>query len=243
MSDRSPTYYLAPECAEGPEASTPYSNLSQHEEWLGVPQVRVTVIEDATGSDYSGGTHTRSNYEVMFADPELRPHLIDLYGSHGTYGLAYRGTWDELRADPEREALRDAIAALTNYPILDDDHHSRMEADNEDAAWDEHGRGDFRKVLTRVMDELDPDHEHDLDETPDATIDELWRDGCEWLNVNGGGGCVHESCGVHFYTREWADKATSLGRDLGPEWARARRAELNQTLHALALATRVPESE
>ena len=240
----SATYYMAPECAEDPEACASYGNLHPSmETWRGVPQVLVTVIDDATGSDYSGGTHTRSNYEVMLADPDMRPHLIDLHGNHGTYGLAYRGTWDELRSDLEREALRNALVALEVCPVLDDNHHSELETRLEGEAWESDGRRDFAKALAKVLDELDPDHDHDCEPMADDVLADLWFEGCEAYTVNGGVGCSHSAEGCHFYIDEWCGTATNVGRDLGSGWGRAARAAMRDKLVALAPTCRVQPDE
>jgi hypothetical protein len=167
----------------------------------------ITVIEGTSHSDYSGCAVERSNERVMLANPQIAQHVIQVTGSYGYSALAYLGT------EPP-QSIRDALAALDNYPILDDDDHSALEVELESEAWGDCGRKDFRKALQILLDELDPDFEHDVSETSeraaccDAAIDQLWYAGCDAYNVNGGSGCLIETGAiVHFYIKEWIDRA------------------------------------
>jgi len=167
----------------------------------------ITVISGTSYSDYSGSDVERSNARVMLADPEIAQHVIRVLGSHGYSALAYLGT------EPP-EPIRDALKALDDYPILDDDDHSALEAELESEAWGDCGRKEFRKALQSLLDELDPGFDHDISDTSertvcnDAAIDRIWSAGCDAYNVNGGGGYLIETGAiVYFYIREWVEKA------------------------------------
>lgn len=176
-------------------------------------RTRICLIDYATGSDYSGGSVERSNYLVMLGDPEIRPHVIDIHGGHGTYAIGYiapdQDHPEDIRVEGFPEALRDAIASLARYPLLDEDAHSEREMELETEAWESDGRKDFRRALSKHFDGMtwiseDVEYEHDLDVVPDEEIDTLWRDGCDAFNVNGGTGFVVETGElVHFYIKEW----------------------------------------
>ncbi len=198
----------------------------------------IATIDLACFGDYDNSCAVeQSNYRVMLADEEIAPHLVKLIGSHGSTGLAY------IVPDPEHpgdihalpEALRDALAALDNYPLLSDDDHSELESELESEAWDDHGRSDFVKALVKLLDEVEsstphsaeclahPDgangpecicdateeiHESDYLDDNHPIVDALWRAGCDAYGVNGGSGFqVKAGCGVYFYIGEWVKRA------------------------------------
>lgn len=161
--------------------------------------VVVHTIEEACGSDYSGGSYTRSNYDVIRDNPELAPHVISLHGAYGTYGICYVG---ELENQPE--ALRDAISSLADYPILDEDALSEHEMALEIEAWNDFGAAEFKRALMAWLDENDDAWEHDCERLTGAEVWAIWQDGCETFNVNGGSGYTIETGeSVYFYVKQW----------------------------------------
>ena len=108
---------------------------------IGVP---LTVIEYATGSDYSGSLVEVSNARCLKKD---FPWLVELYGGHGTQGLAYLG-----KRENQSDALIEAIDALTQYPLYSDDDHSQLEMERPDEAWSESygGRRDWAREIGRA---------------------------------------------------------------------------------------------
>lgn len=193
----------------------------------------MTLIDLCSGSDYSGDLVQRSNYEAMLADDDCAPHLIQIHGGHGTYGLGYLG--GPKGEDFPCQAIEDAIAALDSYPLLDDQRHSEMEMDAESAAWSEAygGAHDFRKALQVALDEHYPTREHDLDEMTAEDLYTLWREGCEAYNVNGGSGYVNEqSDQIHFYVKEWIG---GINKPAYPGWVGHQR-----EWHDRAQATMTP---
>lgn len=214
----------------------------------------IAIIKATEHSDYSGGSVEASNYaamqELSVREPAAWP-LVQIYGSHGYQALAYDAT---LGPVPPTEELCAALEGFEDYGIFDDDHHSATEAELEAEAWDDHGRKDFRKALTSLLDDIDAEHYHDIpddeDQAPagilgdgtsgnwDSTLLALWVTGCDVLNVNGGSGCVIETgCLVHFYINEWRKGCDDMERT-NPSVQRAR---FQATLQAVAEACRIPE--
>lgn len=185
--------------------------------------VRFTPIPYCTFGDYDNSTALeRSNLRVM---RERFPHLVHVTGGHGSEMLGYLGSLDEQSDD-----LKEAIESLDNYPILDESDESELEMEMEMDAWADWGRGDFTKELVELLDALDPGYEHDADDLDDRIksarvpriyhggtwedVDDVWREGCEAFNVNGGSGMTIECGGnVHFYIDHWIRDATNEPRE------------------------------
>jgi hypothetical protein len=106
-------------------------------------------VEYATGSDYSGGSVNESNYQVLGEmldehHPEDAEPVVwaRTSGGHGTYGIVVR------YGDLEDE-VREAIDALEDYPLMDDEHHTNLEMEQQQAAWDDWGVGELSKALAK----------------------------------------------------------------------------------------------
>lgn len=213
-----------------------------------VKPLPLTIIEYATGSDYSGSLVERSNFRVLQRD---FPWLVEIYGGHGTQGLAYLG-----RRENQNDALIEAIDSLADYPLLDESDHSELECETEDEAWSDYGESDFVCALNEYLDEIDPDYEHEVtDETikacalprrhyPDCldSVWALWREGVDAFNVNGGSGCANEQGdSIHFYIDEWIDSAT---KPVYPGWSdsfKAAHDHMRTCLARIARASRTTE--
>lgn len=167
------TVYVSPDV--GPGDSLRYGDwVESRGGYFPFPSyVPLTIIEAATGSDYSGSLVERSNFEVLQRD---YPWLVEIHGGHGTFGLGYLG-----KRENQNEALLEAIDALSDYPILDDDHHSSLEWNTAAEAWDSYGRDDFKRALVKYFDAVYAPDEHKLDEISDERIDQLWHDCTERL--------------------------------------------------------------
>lgn len=152
----------------------------------GIP---MTIIEYASGSDYSGSLVERSNARCLKAD---FPWLITLHGGHGTFGVAYLG-----RREHQNDRLIEAIESLADYPLYSETDHSDLEWERASEAWDDYGRADFRRALTKYLDAVYEPDEHDLDLASDERIDDLWRAATERLQ--GGESFLNESgSAIHF---------------------------------------------
>jgi hypothetical protein len=154
-----------------------------------------------SGSDYSGGTVTRSNHDVWRERfNEYRGKLWwNLHGGHGTYAIAVPVDLDDLaendRGAPEEtvEAAREMIEVLeglANYPLIDEDAHSELENENENEAWTDYGEREFAEALEAA----DPRFEQ-IASDPD-NVGALWRALSETTNTyvtheEGSGGGVH----------------------------------------------------
>ena len=156
----------------------------------GIP---LTIIEYATGSDYSGNLVEISNARCLKRD---FPWLVDLHGGYGTSGVAYLG-----KRENQNDRLIEAIDGLATYPIYDESDLSDLECERESEAWTESygGRHDFKRALVKFFDGLlDEDYEHDLDdECHDKAVDQLWYACTERLQ--GGESFLNESGdAIHF---------------------------------------------
>ncbi len=140
-------------------------NISEGHYVTGVP---LTLIELASGSDYSGSLVEKSNARVLQRD---FPWLVEIYGGYGTFGLGYLG-----KRENQNPALIEAIDSLASYPVLDDSDHSDLEMELVSEAWESDGRDDFKRALVEYFDEAYAPDEHDLDEIDDTRIDNLWYD-------------------------------------------------------------------
>lgn len=124
-------------------------------------------VEYATGSDYSGGSVHESNYQVLGElleehHPEDAEPVVwaRTSGGHGTYGIVVR------YGDLEDE-VRDAIDALEDYPLMDEEHHAMLEMEQQDAAWNDWGIGELSKAIAKETGV-------DRDELRDNLTDDDW---------------------------------------------------------------------
>lgn len=215
----------------------------------------LTVIELATGSDYSGTLVEISNCRVL---KERFPWLVELYGGHGTRGLAYLG-----KRENQNDELIEAIDALTDYPLADDQDHSDLECERESEAWSEAhgGEYDFVRALAKYFDEIDEDHEHDSDLVTDAliasagiprryyvdtltSVRDLWNEGCEAFNVNGGSGYINEQGDqIYFMIDDWIDGARKPNYPAWSDSFKQAHDTMRETLVQLATLSRNPVTE
>jgi hypothetical protein len=130
-----------------------------------------------TGSDYSGTTVELSNYEVF---KELYGDLngvYDVYGGYSTFSMAISVKW-LLNPDNEDKAIEilETLKALSDYPLIDDEHLSNMEYEKEieyiTQDW-------YKRELPRMIKEKLNVESYDID--PD-TAWELYRDLSELSN-------------------------------------------------------------
>lgn len=125
-------------------------------------------IEDASGSDYSGGSVARANYnELVKLLEEHHPEdqtpvaWVSAYGGHNTKALFV--VYDEL--DDE---IKETLGALTDYPVVDDEALSELEGEEQDEAWDNFYKRDFERAVMKGVNAEYPDEE-EVDDWPDDT--------------------------------------------------------------------------
>jgi len=125
-------------------------------------------VEQATGSDYSGGTVTLANQREVkrllteCEDPAL-PDCVwcTAYGGHGTYALFL-----VYAALPEE--IREVLSSLDDYPNVNDEALSELECQLGSEAWEAWGRADLRRALEKEIGA-------DLEEIKDDCLRELFR--------------------------------------------------------------------
>jgi hypothetical protein len=102
-----------------------------------------------SGSDYSGSLVQKSNHRAFseaFSDGE-NEWWTDASGGHGTYSIVIA-----LKKVPEdrEEEVAEFLNKLSNYPLADEDLHSKMEVEAQDEAWESWARKDFRKEIEKA---------------------------------------------------------------------------------------------
>jgi hypothetical protein len=82
-------------------------------------------VDQACGSDYSGGVVERANYlELKKMAKDFPDHLRELHGGHGSYGII-------VKIDDCPDALREIVEGLEDYPVIDDEAVLEQEWKNE----------------------------------------------------------------------------------------------------------------
>lgn len=143
--------------------------------WGGIrqcPPDRATffISNYTSGSDYSGDSVTRANFEVMLE--KFSAHVVEMFGGHGTYGIALPlSPWAD--ADAERAAA-EILEGLADYAVIDDDEMCSIEMEWMDAAWEDWARKDFIMALRARSDVFGTD-----DEILDRVTERLeWEEPC-----------------------------------------------------------------
>lgn len=150
-------------------------------------------IDECTGSDYSGNTHTKANYDYMKENHSDTDGVYFAHGGWGTYAVFIRGDLLDSSKSTFNQEIQDIVSGLATYPIIDEDLMSHLEMKLETEAWNDYGCNDFRRALKRQFTKDDPVSEDDL----------FWFDvGAEWQKLAG------EDCDLL-----WEDYFTDLDDD------------------------------
>ena len=96
--------------------------------------------------DYGGSLCELSNLQTFLEDFKS-PGIFELYGGYGSSGLAL-----DVRFITE-EILED-LCALQSYPLRSEDHHSALELEKEEEAWECWAESDFRSAIIKESLEL-----------------------------------------------------------------------------------------
>lgn len=116
-----------------------------------------------SGSDYSGNLVERSNRDAwrdMYADGE-GDWWREVHGGHGTFAIVV-----EVGRVPED--AQETLDGLHDYPLIDEEAHSALEAEAQSEAWDRWAAKDFAEALLK---RFAPDDEPDVeDEEPTARV-------------------------------------------------------------------------
>jgi hypothetical protein len=129
-----------------------------------------------SGSDYSGSTVEKSNYQVFLRLYGDQPGVFSCPGNFSTYSVV-------IVAHLLSEEMNETLNALADYPVIDDDAMSELEQDLIDEAWDNWIREDFvREVGKKFKIEIS-DYDHSLmkkvfDEAEDGRSTVFVESGC-----------------------------------------------------------------
>lgn len=199
---------------EGPGSTIRWGSWSEMAPIAPERYVPITMFPYSSGSDYSGDTVELSNYQVLAEDEHVMSRSVLIQGSHGTFGIAYIGF-------PTRR-IREIVAALESYPLLDESHHSELEMIIEQREWNEWGLKEFRHEVEKEFGEF---------EVTDNTLDDTWWSFCE--QHSDGGRVFEQGDSVHFYVDDavkWLRKEREIGN-----WLVLGRVEWSER-HTLSVA-------
>lgn len=164
------------------------------------------IPSDMTGSDYSGGTHTKSNHRVFMEDyPASDDIRYITHGTFGHYSVAIR--LDRLVNDSD---LRETLDSLADYPVLSEEDMGELEGELEDEAWNDYGRSDVIEEIAQAL-EIDP---FDIPDSAEwiAAFDTVAYYVWSWGN---GDDFIHEmGCTIYIRTDIIAENILSTLRDL-----------------------------
>ena len=159
------------------------------------PEDATHVLLNYTGySDYSGSSADRSNHRALMRDyPET---FTNAYGGHGTEELMLSVDWTP--PGDGRDGLLDAIAALADYPLYDEEDHSYLEMEAADDAWDQFLSWDVPRDLAEKS------------ESPEAMEDAL--EALEALSARHSAEYPATVCQCGHVSRNWDAMITHLER-------------------------------
>lgn len=134
-----------------PESVKSYGVVHQRMEWVKDnlewdESMELWCIPYTGFSDYSGGTVERSNSAVLDEKFEFVSTV------HGGYGSVWTGISEEnlnLGSDDDWEEFTGMVDGLEGYPLIDEEHHSNMEMELQNEAWNDWVRSDLKKEAVR----------------------------------------------------------------------------------------------
>jgi len=164
----------------------------------------------ATGSDYSGGSVTKANYNALqemlaaeFPEGEKPAVWLRASGGHRTYSLLVK--WPALSDD-----IVDVLNGLDDYPVISDEAVNEEENERENEAWESWARHDFEKAFLSAWN-AHWNEDEELDDWPEEVTGDMtysmFHVGMELANEY----WVHESGDSVFIRMEKiADKLVDL---------------------------------
>jgi hypothetical protein len=160
-----------------------------------------------SGSDYSGGALVRSNVESMLAlieeleeEHECEVPHFQASGGYGTFALFF--VLDKEAPEEALAAIVAALESLESYPVLDEEHYTETEMQDEEEAWNSYAESDF---VSELAERIGSPYLCEVDfDGAKIDSDDLFRQVAERENLNGGTGVVHECEGPYFMTDEAA---------------------------------------
>ncbi len=152
--------------------------LPDQQDWLVVP---VSQTRDS-------GCLDQSNFAAALAilGGESETCEVHRFGHWGP------GWFEIIIVDPSREQEAEAIqAALENYPVLDDEDHSRREWEDYEQSWESYGARDFADALADVFELGDTAKDFLRDKCQNELVERFYRDHSnEPYYHDYSGGCV-----------------------------------------------------
>ena len=159
------------------------TELDRYGQWVEDAEGTCLVPGYLSGSDYSGSLVERSNYEAFqeqFANGD-GVWWTDVAGGYRTYAIVIDCGLVPLEAE---EDLASFLNGLQDYPLADEDLHSRLEMEATDESWDNWARYAFVRDLERQF-------EVELDDADPGLVYTVFRECCDksnsyWVNESGG---------------------------------------------------------
>lgn len=98
------------------------------------------TVDLCSGSDYGDtGYLGKANYTAFLEEHGARRGVVEMSGAHGSFGVAIH-----LDADAsDLAAILETLESLADYPLLDEEEHSRLEMEGTDEAWDSWARSEY----------------------------------------------------------------------------------------------------
>jgi len=136
-------------------------------------------VEEATGSDYSGSSYTRANFEWLRDNYGDHPDIMILWGHFFGYGIGFN-------QETEDDTLRAIIDGLEDYVIICEHKLAQVEERWISEALDSY-IFDFKREIRRVH------GEEMLEEVLDETIGQIFEICRELSNTE----WIPENCGMY----------------------------------------------
>jgi hypothetical protein len=160
----------------------------EYNQWYASPTGRYLVPSWLSGSDYTpGGLVPLSNYKAwckQFPDGE-GVWWGNAPGGYNTYAIVI-----DTQAVPEdlEDTVAEFLNGLQDYPLADEDLHSELEMEAQNAAWESWVKDEFKSAIEK-------EYEQEFgDKLPDKVFDEQLYElfhcafdaiNAEWINENG----------------------------------------------------------
>lgn len=121
------------------------------------------------GSDYSDGRIIQAaNLKCFLEEFSEIPGVHEVYGGHGTFGIA-------IKISSLTEEMIEMFTGLEDYALVDDEVLSEMEMEEQEKAWEYWVNNDFQRELERLLD-------IDITDTNGDKFYELFHFLCEKAN-------------------------------------------------------------
>jgi len=139
---------------------------------------------------YPDAVYLAKKWPKAFEVPDYFEHGD--YGRMGSYGLSNYQVWTEsfkdtldktwwdlgqsgilVRLDIQTKEEKEALDALSDYPLMDADHHSNLEMEMQNEAWNDWGRSDFKRDLNKKAEDEEDEKKVEalLDIVPNKVFD------------------------------------------------------------------------